>query len=92
MPAHVDSYGPPIDEVSGTSAPQEEGYVEEEKPKKSMMDDDEDDDDMAVRAVALQKAEKERQDREAEEAFKKAAEADGKLRTDLMVNPSQYFN
>ena len=91
MPAGVDSYGPPIDEISGASAPHEEGDVEEEKPKKSMMDE-EDDEDIAARAISLQKAEKERQDREAEEAFKKAAEADGKLETDLMLNPSQLVN
>ncbi|PLB49400.1 hypothetical protein P170DRAFT_436981 [Aspergillus steynii IBT 23096] len=43
--------------------------------KKSFMDDDEDD-DIGARAAAVQKAEKERKDREADEAFRKAAEAD----------------
>ncbi|KAB8237709.1 COPII coat assembly protein SEC16 [Aspergillus alliaceus] len=48
------------------------------KKKKSFMDDDDDDDDIAARAAAIQKAEKARKDREADEAFKKAAEADAK--------------
>ncbi|KAA8643306.1 hypothetical protein EYZ11_002342 [Aspergillus tanneri] len=43
--------------------------------KKSFMDD-EDDDDFAARAAAVQKAEKERKDREANDAVRKAAEAD----------------
>ena len=81
MPSGVggggESYGPPVDETSGVSATHEDEYVEEERPKKSMMDDD-DDDDIAARSAALQKAEKERQDREAAETFKKAAEEDGK--------------
>ncbi|KAE8354761.1 Sec23-binding domain of Sec16-domain-containing protein [Aspergillus coremiiformis] len=47
------------------------------KKKKSFMDDD-DDDDIAARAAAIQKAEKARKDREADEAFRKAAEADAK--------------
>lgn len=46
--------------------------------KKSFMDDDEDD-DIGARAAAVQKAEKERKDREADEAFRKAAEADGEF-------------
>jgi hypothetical protein len=49
------------------------------KKKKSFMDDDDDDEDMAARAAAIQKAEKARKDREADEAFKRAAEADGKF-------------
>lgn len=74
-----ESYGPPVDETGGVSATHEEDeYAEEERPKKSMMDDDDDDDDIAARSAALQKAEKERQDREAAETFKKAAEEDGK--------------
>jgi hypothetical protein len=44
------------------------------RKKKSFMDDD-DDDDLAARAAAMQKAEN---DRKADEAFRKAAEEDGK--------------
>lgn len=47
-----------------------------EKPKeKSFMDDDED--DFAARAAAVLKKEKAQKDREADDAFRKAAEADG---------------
>ena len=53
-----------------------ESPVEEKPKKKSFMDDDEKD-DFEARAAALRKAEKERKDREAEEAFRRAAEADG---------------
>ncbi|KAL4818311.1 Sec23-binding domain of Sec16-domain-containing protein [Aspergillus spinulosporus] len=51
---------------------------EDEKPRKKLTMDDEDEDDIAARAEALKKAEKERKDREADEAFRKAAEADAK--------------
>jgi hypothetical protein len=46
--------------------------------KKSFMDDDgEDEDDLAAKAAALKKAQKAEADRVADEAFRKAAEADG---------------
>lgn len=78
MPPATGGYGPPVEEY-GTPFAMEEENVEEEKPKKSMVDDDDDDDDdMAGRSAAIQKAERERQDREANEAFMKAAEEDGK--------------
>lgn len=83
-PSGGDSYGPPVDETAGFSATHEEEDVEEERPKRSMMDE-EDDDDIAARSAALQKAEKERQDREAAEAFKKAAEEDGKHETPVYL-------
>lgn len=51
--------------------------VQEKLRKKSHLDDDEDD-DIVAKAAALKKAEKAKRDREAEEAFRKAAEADGK--------------
>ncbi|KAL4778646.1 Sec23-binding domain of Sec16-domain-containing protein [Aspergillus varians] len=51
------------------------GEPEEEKPRKMPAMDD-DDDDFAARAEALKKAEKARKDKEADEAFRKAAEAD----------------
>lgn len=61
-------YGPPVEE---TGAMQE---VVEEEQSKPFMDDD---NDIAARQEAEQKAEKERQDRETAEAFRKAAEEDG---------------
>lgn len=48
----------------------------EKKPKKKSFLDDDEDNDFEARAAALRKAEKERKDREAEEAFRRAAEAD----------------
>lgn len=52
-----------------------ESPVEEKAKKKSFMDDD--DNDFEARAAALRKEEKARKDREADEAFRRAAEADG---------------
>ncbi|KAF2462284.1 Sec23-binding domain of Sec16-domain-containing protein [Lineolata rhizophorae] len=58
----------------------EEGSKVANKPempkKKSFMDDDEDDDELAARAAALKKAQKEKEDREADDAVRRAAEAD----------------
>ncbi|KAF7597333.1 vesicle coat component [Aspergillus hancockii] len=75
-------YEPPSVEISAAPA----SDITDETPngqdslkkKKSFMDDDNDDEDMAARAAAIQKAEKARKDREADEAFKRAAEADAK--------------
>lgn len=53
------------------------------KKKKSFMDDDEDD-DFTARAAAVLKDDKARKDRDANEAFRKAAEADG------MTNPFRH--
>lgn len=57
---------------------EEDSPVETKSKKKSFMDDDEDE-DFEAKAAALKKAEKERKDREADDAFRKAAEADGKF-------------
>lgn len=93
MPPDVGGYGPPVDETGGFSASHEEEDVQEERPKKSMLDDD-DDDDFAARSATIQKAEKERQDQEAAEAFKKAAEQDGKHGFWLHIRPrwSKFAN
>jgi hypothetical protein len=50
---------------------------EEQKLKKKSFMDDNDDDDLAARATALKKQQKAEADRQADEAFRKAAEADG---------------
>ncbi|GAB7352990.1 hypothetical protein MBLNU459_g3554t1 [Dothideomycetes sp. NU459] len=82
--AAVSSYEPPADTSSSYEPPSyvpyqpepETQHDDEEtstKPKKSFMDDDDDDDEMAKRAAALKKAQA---DKEADEAFRKAAEAD----------------
>ncbi|PGH34171.1 hypothetical protein GX50_03040 [[Emmonsia] crescens] len=70
--AGTTSYEPP----SYAPEPVNADESDTEKPKKSFMDDD--DDDFATRDEAVRKAEKERKAREADEAFKKAAEEDAK--------------
>lgn len=71
------SYEPPAYEPY---EPEDEKSAEaEEKPiakKKSFMDLDDDEDDLAARAAALKKPSKTDADRQADEAFRKAAEAD----------------
>lgn len=59
------------------AAPEVESPVEERSKKKSLMDDD--DDDFVARAAAVLKQEKAQKDREADDAFRKAAEADGRF-------------
>ena len=72
-------YEPPSIDASSSPVPEitEESADEPQTKKPSIMDDD--DDDISARAAAMQKAEKERKDREADEAFKKAAEEDGEF-------------
>jgi len=74
-------YEPPSASYGGYEPPSYQPYQPEPepeteeaatKPKKGMMDDD-DDDDLAKRAAAMKKA---AADREADDAFRKAAEAD----------------
>lgn len=78
-PAGTSTYEPPSYELERTTTSEDSAESPvEEKPKKSFMDDD-DDDDIAARAEALKKAEQQRRDREADEAFRRAAEADGKI-------------
>jgi COPII coat assembly protein SEC16 len=87
-PAGGSSYEPPsyAPQVNVDPAPEgtEESTEQDEKPKKSFMDDD-DDDDLAKRAAAIQKAEN---DRKADEAFRKAAEEDGKQATYDSLRPN----
>jgi len=73
-PPGLSSYDPP---PYGTNDFQMEASTSDEKPKRSFMDDD-DEDDFEARAAAIRKEEKARKDREADEAFRRAAEADGK--------------
>jgi hypothetical protein len=80
-PLSTSGYEPPS---SGYSPPsydseiaQVAGSPVEERPKKNFFVDDDEDHDVATRAAAFRE-EKARKDREADEAFKRAAEADGK--------------
>lgn len=63
------SYNPEISQAEGSP-------VEEKLKKKSFMDDDED--DFEARAADMRRREKAQKDREADEAFRRVAEADGK--------------
>ena len=72
-------YEPPVSSSSDAGTqPDNSSPVEEKLKKKTFLDDDED--GFEARAAALLKQDKARKDREAEEAFRKAAEADGMLR------------
>ncbi|KAL8751820.1 MAG: hypothetical protein Q9184_005938 [Pyrenodesmia sp. 2 TL-2023] len=63
------------------------------KKKKSFMDDDDDNDDFAARAAAILKNEKAQKNREADDAFRKAAEADAQKdqAKDLKAKKSGWF-
>lgn len=81
MPPPSNAYAPPSyvapDLTPASEETDQPSAVDEEpqpRKKKTFMDDD-DDDDLAARAAAMQKAEN---DRKADEAFRKAAEEDGK--------------
>ena len=74
-PPSMGSYDPPS--YSGDAPPAEDSLDEQNPKKKSYLDDDEED-DFEARAAAIRREEKARKDREAEEAFRRAAEADGK--------------
>ncbi|KAL9104417.1 MAG: hypothetical protein Q9163_000622 [Psora crenata] len=71
------SYNPPSHH---TDDPEVSTSTTDEKPKKSIMDL-ENDDDFEARAAALRREEKARKDREADEAFRKAAETDAQKTT-----------
>jgi len=74
-PQTTSSYDPPSYAPEASQANESPG--EEKRKKKSLKGDDED--GFEARAAALRKEEKARKDREAEEAFRRAAEADGKF-------------
>ncbi|KAL8674352.1 MAG: hypothetical protein Q9168_001212 [Polycauliona sp. 1 TL-2023] len=85
------SYEPPSSYMPyGFEGPDNEVPAEERSPKKkkSFMDDDEDD-DFAAKAAAVQKEDKARKDGEANEAFRRAAEADAQK--DLKPKKSGWF-
>lgn len=78
-PTSTGGYGPPVNDTVVISTPgsKEDSAEEASYMNKSTME--EDDSDIAARAAAVQNEEKQRKDREADEAFRKAAEEDGKL-------------
>ncbi len=81
------SYEPPSYQPYEPEPPQadEDGSPVQTK-KKSFMNDD-DDDEIERRAAELKRQQKSQADREADEAFRKAAEADGKSYSPLQLFP-----
>ena len=86
---HLDSQYAP--DSSNTQA-DEESPIYERSRKDSYMDSD-GDDDFAARAAAVRKREQAQKDREADDAFRKAAEADGacSFRSSFLLNQSLMF-
>ena len=77
-PPTTSLYEPPMNSAGDAETQADNSPQVEEKPrKKTFMDDDED--GFEARAAALLKQDKAWKDREADEAFRKAAEADGML-------------
>lgn len=75
-PPSYSSYQPPSYAPDTQPAQADDESTAQEKPKKkSFLEDD--DDDYVARAAAVLKQEKAQKDREADEGFRKAAEADG---------------
>lgn len=72
------SYEPPSYQPYEPEPEPEEEKEEENEPKKKSFMDDDDDDELERRAAALKAQQKAEADRQADEAFRKAAEADGK--------------
>ncbi|KAL8963734.1 MAG: hypothetical protein Q9193_000040 [Seirophora villosa] len=84
---NVSAYEPPSSYTPSDPDGQDNQSPADQKiPKKtkSFMDDDDDNDDFAARAAAILKNDKAQKDREADDAFRKAAEADGMCRSFLV--------
>jgi len=86
-PSPDNSYEPPSDNAYVPPSPHDDNSVQqddiqspvkEKRRKKSFMDDDSDDDFVTKAAEVLKKS-KAQKDREADEAFRKAAEEDGEF-------------
>ncbi|KAL8700237.1 MAG: hypothetical protein Q9201_005555 [Fulgogasparrea decipioides] len=82
------AYEPPSSYAPYDAEGQDDSSPPSPEKKKSFMDDD-DDDAFAARAAAVLKEEKARKDREADDAFRKAAEADAQK--DLKPKKSGWF-
>lgn len=76
-PPSTSHYEPPSYEPYAPDTQMDDSSLIQEKPKKKSFMDDDDDDQVEARAAVTLKEEKARKDREADEAFRKAAEADG---------------
>ena len=92
-PPSTNSYQPPP--MDSYNQPEYDPYVPhdsespvEEKPKRKLFMDDDDGDDFEARAAALRKEEKARKDREADDAFRRAAETDGMYHHALVSSSS----
>lgn len=76
------TYDPPSYDPETTNDPESP----QKNPKKKTFGDDDDDEEFVKRAAALLKEDRARKDRETDEAFRKAAEADGKLPSPYLLN------
>ncbi|MCJ1400392.1 vesicle coat component [Xylographa trunciseda] len=83
--SHYDSSSYDPETQNGDTSP-----MQEKRKGKSYLDDEEDD-DLLAKAAALKKAEKAKKDREAEEVFRRAAEADAQKDTKGAATKSGWF-
>lgn len=81
------SYDPETETQGGNESPEQKSP----KKKKSFMYGD-DDDDLATKAAVVLRDQKAQKDREADEAFRKAAEVDGVLSHHPIVYPAKLMN
>ncbi|MCJ1470667.1 vesicle coat component [Pseudocyphellaria aurata] len=86
-PPIYDTYDPPS---YNPNVPDGEGSPTLENHKKKSLMDDDDDEDFVSRAVAIQKSDKAKKDREAEEAFRRAAEEDAQKAPPLNAKKSWF--
>lgn len=91
--ADTSLYEPPSSYAPYNPEGQEDhGLTDQRSPtkKKSFMDDD-DNDDFAARAAAILRGDKARKDKEADEAFRKAAEADAQKEQKDLKSKKSWF-
>ncbi|KAL8794891.1 MAG: hypothetical protein Q9195_002603 [Heterodermia aff. obscurata] len=89
-PPSASHYEPPSYDTYVPDTQLDDSSPTQEKPKKKAFMDD-DDDDFEARAAETLKEEKARKDREADEAFRKAAEADAQKGSELKPKKSGWL-
>ena len=87
-PNGTSAYEPPSYLPDQIADPEDAESPQEGSPKKKYFMDEDEDEDLTARAAAIQKSERERRDREADDAVKKAAEADGMRYPSIFENDS----
>jgi len=91
-PPSTYGYEPPSSSYEPTTMNEEPGSPIDIRPKKSFMDDDDEDIPALKPAPASREKTKAEKDREADEAFRKAAEADGKNPTNHLPLYTNVFS